>query len=89
MEGTAMLVQFQHARRTASGQPWQRTLHVLAQRTDSWSQSEGLGLFLVIDRLNPKWPARFFSNATPPPSALGVLEDLLQAQSSVDGVGSR
>ena len=78
LEGTGMFVQFQHARRAASSQAWQQTLGVLMQRTDSWSQTEGLALFLLIDRFDRKWPARFISNAAPP-SALGVLEELVQS----------
>jgi hypothetical protein len=36
-----------------------------------WSQDEGLGIFLVLDRLDHDWPARAFG--TPPRTALEML----------------
>lgn len=74
LEGAAMWVQFRHAVRVAPpNQPAMQTLVNLAQRTDSWSQSLGLGLFLLIDRFDPGWRRRFFSDG-PPPSPVAVLE---------------
>ena len=44
-----------------------------------WSQEEGLGLFLVIDRFVPDWPARMFARRP----ALGI--DLLRLAARDDG----
>ncbi len=69
LEGSAMWVQFQSARRLAPrGQPWLETLDALGRRTDAWSQAEGLVLFLLIDRFGPGWQAQFFGSAVPSPS---------------------
>ena len=77
MEGAAMWAQFQHALRVAPrGEPWLETISKLSQRTDAWSQMEGLGLFLLIDRLDSAWQPRFFSTSAPP-SPLAFLEALL------------
>ncbi len=78
LEGAAMFVQFQHARRATPGQSWQGTLRILSERTDAWSQTEGLRLFLLIHRFDPKWPGRFLSNATPT-SAVAYLEKVLES----------
>jgi hypothetical protein len=68
LEGSAMWVQFRTALRLApKGQPWLDTLTILGQRTDAWSQSEGLGLFLLIDRFSPGWQAKFFGQLVPSP----------------------
>jgi hypothetical protein len=68
LEGSAMWVQFRAALRLApKGQPWLDTLAVLGQRTDAWSQSEGLGLFLLLDRFSPGWQAKFFGELVPSP----------------------
>lgn len=75
LEGSAMWVQFQSALRMApKGQPWLETLGVLAQRTDAWSQAEGLGMFLLIDRFTPGWQAVYFGKNVPSP-----VETLRQA----------
>ena len=80
LEGPGMWVQFQSAVRTApQGQSRLDTLAQLAQRTDAWSQSEGLGLFLLIDRLSPGWQSKFFGDAVPSP-----VETLQQALGSSD-----
>lgn len=68
LEGSAMWVQFKSALRMApNGQPWLETLATLGQRTDAWSQSEGLGLFLLIDRFIPGWQGKFFGEDVPSP----------------------
>jgi hypothetical protein len=78
LEGSAMWVQFQSALRMApTGQPWLETLGTLGQRTDAWSQSEGLGLFLLIDRFIPGWQGKFFGEDIPSP-----IEALRQALAS-------
>jgi len=76
LEGAAMMLHFQHSRKVAGQEDWRQTLYVLMERSNSWSQSDGLGVFLLISRFDPKWPKRFFSNSAPP-SALDVLEGLL------------
>jgi hypothetical protein len=74
LEGTGQWVLYRNALRKAPpGQPWQQTLVDAASATDSWSQSLGLGLFLLIDRFVPGWSARYFSNL-PPPSPIAVLD---------------
>ncbi len=71
LEGSAMWVQFQSALKSApAGQSWVDTLRALSQRTDAWSQSEGLGLFLLLDRFRPGWQPQFFGAAIPSPTAL-------------------
>jgi hypothetical protein len=68
LEGSAMWVQFQSALRLApKEQAWLDTLAILGQRTDAWSQSEGLGLFLLIDRFSPGWQQKFFGQDVPSP----------------------
>ena len=78
LEGSAMWVQCQTALRLApKGQPWLDTLAILGQRTDAWSQSQGLGLFLLLDRFTPRWQAKFFGGFVPSP-----VETLRQALAS-------
>lgn len=61
LEGSAMWVQFQVTLGQApKDQSWQQTFIWLAERTASWSQAEGLGLFILIDRFVPDWKSRFF-----------------------------
>jgi hypothetical protein len=68
VEGVAMWAQFQNARdRAPKGEDWLKTLTELVARHDSWSQSEGLALFLLIDRLAPGWQARFLAADFPSP----------------------
>ena len=63
-----MWEQYKTALRLApAGQAWPDTLRKLSERTDAWSQSEGLGLFLLIDRFCPGWQARFFGGVLPSP----------------------
>jgi hypothetical protein len=79
LEGTGMWVHFQYARKVAApGEPWNETIYKFAQRLDAWSQMEGLGLFLLIDRFDSRWQARFFSTSVPP-SPLAFLEDALDS----------
>ena len=71
MEGMAMWVQYRTARKRApAGEDWLKTLVTLSERTDAWSQEEGLGLFLLIDRLVPGWQKRFLAPDFPSPFAV-------------------
>jgi hypothetical protein len=68
LEGLAMWVQYQTARRHApKSEEWLTTLIELSKRTDSWSQAEGMGLFLLLDRFVPGWQARFLAPDFPSP----------------------
>jgi hypothetical protein len=70
LEGAGMWAQYQHARRAAPpGEPWQRTLGLLLNRTRSWSQGEGLTLFVLLDRFRPNWQATFMAATLPSPFA--------------------
>lgn len=81
LEGAAMWAQFQMARDHApAGEDMKTTLMNLAQRTNAWSQVEGLALFLLIDRLVPDWRARYF--APNPPSPFAVLRAVLRPKKS-------
>lgn len=74
LEGSAMWVQYQVTLRHApKKQSWQETLNWLLERTSSWSQEEGLGLFLLINRLIPNWESRFFNEELPSP--FQILQD--------------
>jgi hypothetical protein len=74
LEGSAMWVQAQMALDHApAGEDWKDTLKSLAPFYTQWSQEEGMGLFLLIDRLVPGWKARFFAAQVPSPF------DVLQA----------
>jgi hypothetical protein len=76
LEGLGMWVHYQMARDHApTGEDWRQTLVSLSERTDAWSQEEGLGLFLLIDRLVPGWQARFLAADFPSPFA--VLREVL------------
>lgn len=71
MEGLAMWVQYRTARaRAPAGEEWLKTLITLSERHEAWSQEEGLGLFLLIDRLAPGWQTRFLSPHFPSPFAV-------------------
>jgi hypothetical protein len=71
LEGVAMWVQYRTARdRAPAGEDWVRTLIKLSERSDAWSQEEGLALFLLIDRLVPGWQARFLAPDFPSPFAV-------------------
>jgi hypothetical protein len=68
MEGMAMWVQYRTAReRAPSGEDWLKTLMTLSERHQAWSQEQGLGLFLLLDRLVPGWQARFMAPDLPSP----------------------
>jgi hypothetical protein len=45
-------------------------------RKHAWSQDEGLGLFLVVDRLMPSWPQLVFHE--PSIGAVELLEKAIQ-----------
>jgi len=66
LEGAGMWAQYQQARRVAPpSEPWQRTLSLLMNRTQSWSQGEGLALFVLLDRYRPNWQATFIAPTFP------------------------
>ena len=70
LEGTGMWAQFEAAKRAApKGEPWQQTLAMLMNRTSSWSQGEGLALFVLLDRFRPNWQAAFMAPGFPSPFA--------------------
>jgi hypothetical protein len=70
LEGTGMWAQFEAAKRAApKGEPWQQTLAMLMNRTGSWSQGEGLVLFVLLDRFRPNWQATFMAPGFPSPFA--------------------
>jgi hypothetical protein len=71
MEGMAMWVQYRTAReRAQAGEDWLKTLIKVLERTGAWSQEEGLGLFLMIDRLVPDWQKRYLAPDFPSPFAV-------------------
>jgi hypothetical protein len=79
LEGMAMWVQYQTARdRAPAGEDWQKTLALLSERSVAWSQVEGLGLFLLIDRLVPDWQKRFLKPDFPSPFT--VLREAVATQ---------
>jgi hypothetical protein len=68
LEGSAMWAQYKITRKYAPhGQTPAQTLHFIFQHGDSWSQNEGLALFLIIDKLIPGWQAQFFNQELPSP----------------------
>ena len=70
LEGTGMWAQFEATKRGApKGEPWQQTLAMLMNRTASWSQGEGLALFVLLDRFQPNWQATFMTPGFPSPFA--------------------
>jgi len=76
LEGVAMWVHYQMALDHAPpGQDWLTTLGPIAERSASWSQEEGAGLFMLIDRLVPGWQALFL--APNPPSPFTVLREAI------------
>ena len=72
MEGLGMWVHYQMARDHApAGEDWRQTAVSLSEKTAAlWSQEEGIGLFLLIDRLVPGWQARFLAPDFPSPFAV-------------------
>ena len=83
MEGLAMWVQYRTAReRAPSGEEWLKTLITLSERHDAWSQEQGLGLFLLIDRLVPGWQARFLAPDFPSPFT--VLREAVGRRTPLD-----
>jgi hypothetical protein len=76
-----MWAQFKTARARAPQQEdWLTTLIRLSEKTDAWSQEEGLGLFLLMDRLVPNWQRRFLNGNLPSPFA--VLREALDREST-------
>jgi hypothetical protein len=53
--------------RAPRGQTQMQTLLSLSGFYGPWSQEEGMGLFLLIDRLDPEWKRRFFGSTLPSP----------------------
>jgi hypothetical protein len=77
MEGLGMWVQYRTARdRAPAREDWLTTLSTMSESFDAWSQEEGLGLFLLIDRLVPGWQRRFL--AADFPSPFTVLRDAIE-----------
>lgn len=78
MEGVGEWVRFQVKRRQAPpASSWQRTLNDMMAEDETWSQQQGLVLFLLIDRLVPNWQTRFLSPNFPSPFA--VLREAIAA----------
>jgi hypothetical protein len=68
LEGSALWVQAQMALDYApAGQDWKETLMSLVPFYGLSSQEEGMGLFLLIDRLVSDWKARYFGSEMPSP----------------------
>jgi hypothetical protein len=87
MEGVAMWAQYRTARnRAPADEDWIRTLTTLMERQDAWSQQEGLGLFLLIDRLVPGWQQRFL--AADFPSPFTVLRDTIEQRAAIHRSGT-
>jgi hypothetical protein len=83
MEGLAMWVQYRTAReRAPSGEDWLTTFISLAQKTDAWSQQDGLALLILIERLAPGWHARFLAPDFPSPFT--VLREAIRGRSRLD-----
>ena len=83
LEGVAMWVHYQMALDHAPpGQDWFTTLGPIAERSAAWSQEEGAGLFMLIDRLVPGWQARFL--ALNPPSPFTVLREVIRKRSPLN-----
>ena len=71
LEGSAMWAQYKTTRKYApQGQSPEQTLYFMFQYLASWSQEEGLALFLIIDKLVPGWQVQFFSTELPSPFEL-------------------
>ncbi len=61
----------------------QEAIDKMRGRKKWWSQDEGLGLFLVVDRLMPQWPSLVFHRPS-----MGALE-LLERATTVNSRASR
>lgn len=71
LEGSAMWAQYKTTRKYApQGQSPEQTLYFMFQHLNSWSQEEGLALFLIIDKLVPGWQVQFFNKEMPSPFKL-------------------
>lgn len=57
MEGTAQWAGYQYLRDPEGGNlSSEKALALISGKKSSWMLQEGLGLFLVLDRLHPSWP---------------------------------
>lgn len=77
LEGSAMWVQFQVMKKNPPNKQTEyQTLGWLVERTNSWSQEEGLAMFLIIDKLVPDWKSGFFERELPSPWK--ILEEVVE-----------
>ena len=68
LEGVAMFAEYQTARHWAGpSEVWQATAMRVMNRSDTWSQVEGLALFLLFDQHVPDWRIKFLSDNYPSP----------------------
>jgi hypothetical protein len=68
LEGSAMWAQYQAILKYATPGPTpKQVLFMMLQATSSWSQEEGLALFMIINKLVPGWQKSFFSTELPSP----------------------
>ncbi|WP_276481139.1 hypothetical protein [Paraflavitalea pollutisoli] len=66
LEGSAMWAQYRlMLTNPPEGMRQDVVLEWLLQRSASWSQEEGLAIFLLIDRLAPGWQRDFFGKTLP------------------------
>jgi hypothetical protein len=71
LEGSAMWAQYKITLKYAPpGQSPAQTIFFIYEHGNSWSQEEGLALFLIIDKLVPGWQGQLFSSALPSPFEL-------------------
>ena len=82
-----MWVHYQVARDHApAGEDWRQTAISLSEGTAAlWSQEEGFGLLLLIDRLVPGWQARFLAPDFPSPFA--VLREAIRKRAPLRPTG--
>lgn len=74
MEGVGQWAAYAYlADPSGGGLPPERALKHLRRNRNFWSQEQGLGMFLVLDRLLPDWKARVFSQN---PTTAGKLLSL-------------
>jgi hypothetical protein len=68
LEGSAMWAQFQNIlHERLPGPNRDQLLYWLIERTRTWTQEQGLALFLLIDRLVPGWTTKYFGQKMPSP----------------------
>lgn len=73
LEGSAMFAQYQIVLKHAGANQNHEPLFWLLRNTPSWSQEQGLALFILIDRLIPEWTIQFFGK--PMPSPFDILDE--------------